>query len=108
VLGEHFEVERDMATATVTAEDSGLMLVIERDPRFGAFVARSVACELLERYLPVAGAEDLLRSRLWRWPEPDRSPVERAKLVYDVARLVEAFPHFEDLVPDDLRRRLRA
>jgi hypothetical protein len=61
-------------------------------PRYQDFPNRAVPANVLGVPVKVAAIEDLIRSKVWAYNDPERRPAKRFKDAADIANLVEAFP----------------
>ncbi len=101
-----FQVEAFPHSLNISAPGSDLRVQIQLDPRYGEFVARATAREVLGYRLPVASLEDVLQGKLWAAGDPSRRASKRQKDLADIARLLEAYPHLRSRVPADILARL--
>lgn len=101
LLTEQFEVV-EFPHSHLSDPESSLRVQIQRDERYGPFVARSETRDVLGRRLAVASVEDVLQGKVWAATDPERSESKRKKDLLDIARIVEAFPHLRDRVPTSL------
>lgn len=76
------------------------------NPRYADFPQRAAPQEVLGLVLPVASLEDILQGKVWAALDPERRASKRQKDLADIARLQEASPHLQSLVPAELRQRL--
>jgi len=54
----------------------------------------------------VASLEDVLQGKIWAAASEGRRPSKRQKDLFDIARLVEAFPELRERIPEDVLRKL--
>jgi hypothetical protein len=105
-LEEHLAMEFDVVefphSLNVSDPDSSLRVQVQKDERYGAFVARSQTRNVLGHEMRVAAVEDVLQGKIWAACDPDRRESKRKKDLLDIARIVEAFPHLRDHVPSSL------
>jgi hypothetical protein len=106
LLSEEFTVERFPHSIYVSARGSDLRLQLQTDPRYEAFLAKATVRDILGVRLPVASLEDVLQSKIWAALDPSRRPSKRQKDLADIARLIEAYPHIREKVPDEILARL--
>lgn len=106
LLAEEFIVKTFPHSLNVALPGSDLRIQIQTDPRYGDFVTRATPRRVLGLVLPVASAEDVMRGKVWAAQDPSRRPSKRQKDLADIARLLEAYPELEPLVPPDIRTRL--
>lgn len=99
ILSHDFKVRRFAHSVNVTAPGSDLMVQIQTEPEYAAFVERAQVREVLGLQLPVAAVEDVLQGKIWAALEPTRRPSKHLKDLSDIARLIEACPHLKSHVP---------
>ena len=106
LLSEEFTVERFPHGIKVSARGSDLRLQLQTDPRYEAFLAKATVRDILGVRLPVASLEDVLQGKIWAALDPSRRPSKRQKDLADIARLIEAYPHIREKIPDEILARL--
>lgn len=106
LLTEEFTVERFPHSINVSARGSDLRLQLQTDPRYEAFLASATVRDVLGIRLPVAGLEDILQGKVWAVLDSSRRPSKRQKDLADIARLIEAYPHMRQKIPDEVLARL--
>lgn len=106
LLESRFEVRRFPYSLNVYQTGSDLRVQIQTDPRYTDFPQRATPQEVLGLTLPVAAVEDVLQGKVWAASDEKRRGSKRQKDLADIARLIEAYPHLRNLVPDSLLRRL--
>ncbi len=105
-LAEQFVVKRFPHSLNLSLPGSDLRVQIQTDERYRAFVERAVEADVLGASLPVAQLEDVLRGKIWAALDPQRRGSKRQKDLADIARLIEAYPHLREYVPEELLARL--
>jgi len=106
ILGREFKVRRFAHSVNVSAPGSGLMVQIQTEPEYSAFVDRAQVREVLGLQLPVAAVEDVLQGKIWAAQEPMRRRSKRGKDLNDILRIIEAYPHLKSRVPKDVLDRI--
>ncbi len=71
------------------------------------FPSRAVPADVHGILLRVANLEDTLRGKIQAWGDADQRQSKRIKDLGDIARLIEAYPHLWDTLPDELRQQLQ-
>ena len=102
LLSREFRVRRFAYTLNVSATGSDLMVQIQTEPAYAAFVERAQIREVLGLRLPVATVEDVLQGKIWAAQEPTRRRSKRGKDLNDILRLIEAYPELKDRVPEEV------
>ena len=106
-LNAHLE-EQGFKTAihphsvNVQTPGSDLRIQFTTDPRYQAFLARSVDAEVLGMPVKIASLEDVTQGKLWAYSDPKRRLTKRKKDELDLIRLAEAYPHLKNLLPREL------
>ena len=103
---EMFHAERFPHSLNVSDPDSDVRIQVQLDPRYGAFVERSLTRRVLDLELPVAAIEDVLQGKIWAVQDVTRRGSKRQKDLADIARLIEAYPALRSKVPSDVAQRL--
>ncbi|MGH3089662.1 MAG: hypothetical protein ACRDSJ_20440, partial [Rubrobacteraceae bacterium] len=104
LLADRFEARRFPRSINVTPERSDLRIQVHTDPRYGDYVNRAVAGNVLGIPMSVADKRDLLQGKVWA----ARRPSKRQKDLVDIARLVEDDPTLKPLVPPEIMNRIEA
>jgi hypothetical protein len=106
LLGEEFTIGRFPQSMNIFTQGSDLRLQLQTDPRYEAFLTRATVQDVLGIQLPVASLEDVLQGKIWAALDFARRPSKRQKDLADIVRLIEAFPHMRQKVPDEILARL--
>jgi hypothetical protein len=106
LFGAEFTVERFPHSINVSARGSDLRVQLQTDPRYEAFLAKATVRDVLGLRLPVASVEDVLQGKIWAALDSSRRPSKRQKDLADIARLIEAYPHMRNEVPEEILTRL--
>jgi hypothetical protein len=106
LLADFFTVERFGHSLNVADSGSDLRVQIQTDPRYGEFVNRAAARDVMGYTLPVAAIEDLLQGKVWAASDASRLPSKRLKDLADIARILEVRPELIERVPLDIREKL--
>jgi hypothetical protein len=86
----------------VSLEGSDLRAQIQTDKRYAGFVQRATEREVLGLAMPVASLEDILQGKIWAVQDPERRSSKRQKDLADIARIIEAYPHLRQQVPQEV------
>jgi len=105
-FSQRFQVERFSDSLDLSMPGSDLRVQLRTDPRYEVFIERSSPRDILGMSFPVARVEDVLQGKIWAVSEETRRGSKRQKDLADIARLLEAFPHLRDAVPEEIQRRL--
>jgi len=106
LMSQEFKVERFPHSINISTKGSDLMVQLQTDPRYEAFLASAAMRDVLGIRLPVASPEDILQGKIWAAIDSSRRPSKRQKDLADIARLIEAYPHMRQKVPDEILARL--
>ena len=102
LLAQDFQLKRYPHSLNVTLEGSDLRAQIQTDPRYASFVQRATEREVLGLMMPVANLEDVLQGKIWAVQDPERRGSKRQKDLADIARILEAYPHVRQQVPEEV------
>ena len=105
-LGGSFDIERFAHTANVTSPESDLRVQITTDTRYSAFFDRAAWRTVLGFEMRVASLEDVLQGKIWASANEGRRLPKRQKDLFDIARLLEAYPDLRARVPDEILAKL--
>ena len=101
-----FVVKRFPHSLNVTIPDSDVRVQIQTDKRYGEFVQRAEMRSVLGMELPVASVEDVLQGKVWAALDSERRGSKRQKDLADIARLLENYPQYRSMVPQEILGRL--
>lgn len=102
-----FKVERFARSVNLSSQKSSLRIQLQTDPRYLDFVGRAATHTVLGYKMRVASIEDVLQGKIWAYLDEDRRKSKRQKDLADIARLVEAFPHLEERLPEAIQKTLQ-
>ena len=103
---KHFVVKHFPHSLNVTIPDSDVRVQIQTDKRYGEFVQRAEMRSVLGMELPVASVEDVLQGKVWAALDSERRGSKRQKDLADIARLLENYPQYRSMVPQEILGRL--
>ena len=98
-----FHVEKFSHSVNLSTTKSDLRIQLRTDPRYQAFITRASTKETMGYEMKVAALEDVLQGKIWAYSDEQRRRSKRQKDLADIFRLVEAYPHLKDLLPESLR-----
>ena len=98
-----FHVEKFSHSVNLSTTKSDLRIQLWTDPRYQAFIARASTKETMGYEMKVAALEDVLQGKIWAYSDEQRRRSKRQKDLADIFRLVEAYPHLKDLLPESLK-----
>ncbi|MCE9629744.1 MAG: hypothetical protein K8S94_03360 [Planctomycetia bacterium] len=81
---------------------SQVSLQLSTEDFYKDFASRAVAADVHGILLRVATLGDTLAGKIKEWRTPERRPSKAIKDLGDIARLVEAHPHLEAALPEDV------
>ena len=88
------------------APASQLRIQFTTDPRYQAFLDRSLEAVVLGVPVRIACLEDITQGKLWAYADPSRRLSKRKKDELDLIRLAEAYPELKSLYPKELQEQL--
>ena len=106
LLAQEFTVERFPHSINVSAKGSDLMVQLQTDPRYDIFLNDAAVRDVLGVPLPVASVENILQGKIWAALDASRRASKRQKDLADIARLIEAYPHMRQKIPDEILSKL--
>jgi hypothetical protein len=106
LLTDRFEVKEFSHSLNIYPAGSDLRIQVQTDPRYGSFVEASQEKDVLGVRMPVAALEDVLKGKIWAVQDLDRRASKRQKDLADIARILETFPKFRSLVPEEVLKSL--
>jgi hypothetical protein len=83
---------------------SQVSLRLSTEDFYRGFPDRAIAADVHGILLRVASLPDTLAGKIKAWRTPERRPSKALKDLGDIARLVEAHPHLEATLPEDVAR----
>ena len=69
----------------------------------GIAVIKDGKGDLIKTKGKVAVLEDVLQGKIWAYSDEKRRQSKRQKDLADIFRLVEAYPHLKELLPDSIK-----
>ncbi len=103
VVDKIFRIERFPHSLNLSSAKSDLRIQLQSDLRYQPFISRSSTKDVMGYKMKVATVEDVLQGKIWAYSDEQRRKSKRQKDLADIFRLVEAYPHLEDLLPEPLR-----
>lgn len=85
---------------------SKVSILITTAPFYQEFPSRSVPADVHGILMRVASAEDTMSGKIAAYTDSERRPGKRQKDLADIARLLEAHPHLQSLIPESIASRL--
>ena len=98
-----FSIEKFPHSMNLSSTKSDLRIRLQTDPRYQAFIPRSSMKEVMGYEMKVAAVEDVLQGKIWAYFDERRRKSKRQKDLADIFRLIEAYPHLKDLLPESLK-----
>jgi hypothetical protein len=108
VLQQEFKVRECPHRLNLSALGSDLRVQIQANPETFSYIDRATEKYVLGLRLPVAAIEDVLEGKIRVAQELTRRPSRQIKDLADIARLLEAQPDLERMIPTDIRARIEA
>jgi hypothetical protein len=81
---------------------SEVSLQLSTEDFYRDFPARAVPADVHGILLRVASLADTIAGKIKAWRTPERRPSKAIKDLGDIARLIEAHPHLEATLPEDV------
>ncbi len=101
---EHmFTIKRFPHSLNLKSPQSDLRIQLQTDPRYQAFIPRGVKRNVMGYEMNVAALEDVLQGKIWAYSDEQRRRSKRQKDLADIFRLVEAYPHLRNALPNSIK-----
>lgn len=97
-----FVIEEHEHSLNAQVPGSALRIQFTTDPRYQAFLERSIEAEVLGMQVRVACLADTTQGKLWAYSDPGRRFSKRKKDELDLIRLAESFPELRAMYPLEL------
>ncbi|MEK6280638.1 MAG: nucleotidyl transferase AbiEii/AbiGii toxin family protein [Acidobacteriota bacterium] len=101
-----FSVEEFPHSLDARMPKSDLRIQFSLDPRYQDFMVETTVREVLGQQVPVASLGNIVRGKIWAWSDDRRRLSKRKKDELDLIRILEKYPEFRDLMPDEIVRQL--
>ncbi len=100
-----FSLKKFAHSLNLTSSQSDLRIQIQTDSRYQKFITNSAIKKVLGYEMNVAALEDVLQGKIWAYLDPERRKSKRQKDLADIFRLVETYPHLEELLPESIKNK---
>ena len=101
--GKIFSIEKFPYSINLTSPKSDLRIQLQTDPRYQSFIPRASIKDVMGYKMNVASVEDVLQGKIWAYSDEQKRKSKRQKDLADIYRLVEAYSHLKDLLPESLK-----
>jgi hypothetical protein len=101
-----FRVEHFEHSVNLTSKASDLRIQLQTDPRYQGFITDAETRDVLGYKMKVAKLGDVLQGKIWAYMDKERRKSKRQKDLADILRIIEAYPEFEEALPQSLRDEL--
>ena len=98
-----FTIKEFPHSLNLKSPESDLRIQLQTDQRYQTFIARATSKKIMGYEMKVANIEDVLQGKVWAYSDSQRRKSKRQKDLADIFRLVEEYPHLEDLLPDRIK-----
>ena len=82
---------------------SDFRIQLQTDQRYQPFIGKATSKKVMYYEMKVAVLEDVLKGKIWAYSDDQRRKSKRQKDLADIFRLVEAYPHLRDLLPESIK-----
>ncbi|RKY69173.1 MAG: hypothetical protein DRP97_05590 [Candidatus Latescibacterota bacterium] len=101
---EHmFTIKRFPHSLNLKSPQSDLRIQLQTDPGYQAFIPRAAKKNVMGYEMNVAALEDVLQGKIWAYSDKQRRQSKRQKDLADIFRLVEAYPHLRNALPNSIK-----
>jgi len=101
-----FRVEHFEHSVNLTSKASDLRIQLHTDPRYQGFITDAETRDVLGYRMKVAKLGDVVQGKVWAYMDKERRKSKRQKDLADIVRILEAYPGFEEALPEALRDKL--
>ena len=101
-----FTIQEFEHSVKLSTTKSRLRIKLQTDPRYQSFLKGSVNKNILGYEMKVATLEDILKGKIWACQDNKRRQSKRQKDLADIARIIEAYPHCLQSIPEPIRLKL--
>jgi len=101
-----FKIEPFEHSVNLTSKASDLRIQLQTDPRYQDFIKDALTRDVLGYKMKVAKIGDILQGKIWAYMDKERRKSKRQKDFADIVRIIEAYPEFEEKLPQGLRDKL--
>jgi len=101
--GKIFNIKKFPHSFNLTSPKSDLRFQLQIDSRYQTFIPRATVKNVMGYKMNVATVEDVLQGKIWAYSDEQRRKSKRQKDLADIYRLVEAYSHLKDLLPESLK-----
>ncbi len=98
-----FTIKQFPHSLNLKSSHSDLRIQLQTDPRYQSFIAHAITRKVLGYEMMVAALENVLQGKVWAYSDAQRRRSKRHKDLADIFRLVEAYPHLDDWLPESIR-----
>ena len=103
LISTGFEVEEFQHSLNARMPGSDLRIQLTLDPRYQEFLPGAENFQVLGQQVPVASLEDVVRGKIWAWSDTQRRASKRKKDELDLMRILEGYPNYRSLMPEQIR-----
>ncbi|MBW8051194.1 MAG: hypothetical protein FVQ77_12805 [Cytophagales bacterium] len=100
-----FRIEKFPHSTNLNSPDSDLRIQLKTDSRYQKFISKAARKKVMGYDMMIAALEDLLLGKVWAYSDDQSRKSKRQKDLADIFRLVEAYPHLKELLPDSIKKR---
>jgi len=101
-----FSVKEFSHSLNLNTPLSDLRIQLHTDPRYQSFITNAVNKKVMGYEMKVARLEDVIQGKIWAYSDEQMRRSKRQKDLADIFRLIEAYPHLEELLPESVKRLL--
>src|SRR5206468_6085238 len=101
-----FRVQRFAHSLNAQRPGSKLNVQFTVDERYQDFLNDTSERDVLGMLVPVAMLENIIRGKVWAWPDAERRLSKRKKDELDLIRIAESRPDLRHLIPVEIANQL--
>jgi hypothetical protein len=99
-----FEIKKFSHSLNLKHPKSDFRIQLQIDPRYQNFICNATLKKVMGYEMKVASLEDILQGKIWAYTDEQRRKSKRQKDLADIFRLVEAYPHLNNLLPESIKK----
>jgi len=99
-----FTIKKFNHSINLVSTQSDLRIQLQTDYRTQAFISNAKIKKIMGYKMKVAALEDVLQGKIWAYADEQRPMSKRQKDLADIFRLVEAYPHLKDMLPESIKK----
>jgi hypothetical protein len=101
-----FSIQEFPHSINAQMKGSELRIQLTTDTRYQDFLSDTKVFEVLGEQVPVASLSNLVQGKTWAWNDESRRPTKRKKDELDLMRILETYPEWRQLMPEEISKQV--